>query len=876
MQMRLTQKIPILLLFTSLIILGFTSCKDEYIYDNKEPDFLGASIYDYLEQDGSFTYFLRLINDLNYREVLSRTGSKTLFPARDDAFERFFRNNIFGTQSYNDLSHAQKRIILNAGMVNMAYLSYMLSNVTRNSETPGAGEGLAIRRMASNTYLDSISFIRDEGLFAANAYWESFKTKGLYLIDNDQAPRIVHFTPANRFINGITAEDFAILNNGLTFSDNDIFINGIKIIQEDIICKNGYIHVMEDVLTPNKNMAQIIRDNGETDLFNHLMNKFALPYYSEGRSQEAHSYYDGSAPARPLIPQSDSIFIKRYMNDIDFTQDAEGNTLSNYGLLYFDPTDYAYSGGSEQDMGAMFVPSDQALNDYFNGDKGRYLKDVYGTWDNVPTTLLALFLKNHQKKSFITSLPHFWENLTDESSFKMNVSPGDIRKTYLGGNGAVYVTNTVFPPVDYQSVYASTMTAPNTKIMNWAIQERDEMKFYLYLRSMENMYNLIVPVDEAFDNYRDPISWASKIGAAREIWSFRYVPETNQVYADVYGSDEYGNKGAFLRELNASHQAIIRDRLFDIIDMHIVVGYKDKTSGAMTGYIDDGHTQYAQTKSGATLKITGGSDYMQMTGGGDMELNLPPAEIVVNQASGLKSNYPSENGKTYFIDRILQDPVKSVYTVMGEHSEFTAFFNLLKGDDRVYEYFSNAKDEDIIPIFDSKRMSSTSGLGYVVNSFNNFRYTVFVPTEAALNRAFAADDRLFTWDEIAAEEDYDLKKAKTLYLLEFLKYHFMDNSIYVDGRAFSGEKYETAARNSSNKFRKLTLSSAGNNLEIQGENVARVSQVMLSSGLYNLMSRDYIVNSASYMNATQIEASSRAVIHLIDEALKYEENNEEF
>ena len=64
------------------------SCKDDYIYDNQEPDFLGASIYNYLEEKGNFTLFLKVIDDLNYKEVLSKTGSKTLFVADDDAFKK--------------------------------------------------------------------------------------------------------------------------------------------------------------------------------------------------------------------------------------------------------------------------------------------------------------------------------------------------------------------------------------------------------------------------------------------------------------------------------------------------------------------------------------------------------------------------------------------------------------------------------------------------------------------------------------------------------------------------------------------------------------------------------------------------------------------
>ena len=101
----------------------------------------------------------------------------------------------------------------------------------------------------------------------------------------------------------------------------------------------------------------------------------------------------------------------------------------------------------------------------------------------------------------------------------------------------------------------------------------------------------------------------------------------------------------------------------------------------------------------------------------------------------------------------------------------------MQGDDRVFNYFKS--DKDIVPIFDMKKPSRSIGLGYVVNSFNNFRYTVFVPTKEALEKAFREDPNLFDWDEIYAEEDHDEKKKKTIYLLNFLKYHLMDNLAFV-------------------------------------------------------------------------------------------------
>lgn len=841
-----------------IIMAGTTGCSDTYDYEDKEPNFLGTSIYDYLKEQGNFSYYLRLVDDLNYQEVLSLTGSKTVFPANDEAWTRFFQNNSYGVSSYEQLSAAQKRCLFNSSMINMAYLSYMLANTATTGGT-SLNEGMALRRPTSLSFLDSVSYVNDDKQLSA-PFWTKYQDKGLYLLDDDGSNYMVHFTPQHTATNKIPESDLSLIL-GTDYSANDIYINGIKVTQSDITCKNGYVHVVEDVLTPTRNMSQIIAENGQTDLFNKLMNRFSAPYYDSSTDAAVHEYYNGSDAAHPAI--TDSVFVKDYFTELSF-YGPDDKDMTEYGLLYYSPSQNTYNGMT--DMGVMFVPTDEAMNEYFNSGKGRYLKDSYGSWDNVPTSLIALFVKNHQKKSLMSSLPSMWPTMNDESSFAMNVKESDVVRSIIGGNGVVFITNNVYPPVDYQCVYASVMTSKNAKIMNWALQDVD-MKFYLYLRSMENMYNLLVPTDEALQNYRDPISWA-KGKSQRQIWAFKYdETKTNPVTVDIYSVNDDGTKGSFLR--TETNTTLIRNRLNDICDRHIVVGNKDD-NGNMSGYIDSGNVQFAQTKGGSTIKISGNGDNLTVTGGGDIEQNVAPAKLVTEAGNTSPDRYDSDNGRTYFIDRVVQDPTNSVYTNLGAHPEFSKFFELLNGNDQVFNTFKDPQtqmsDAEIKEIFTLNTTESSSGLGYVVGSFNNFNYTVFVPTNDAVDAAFASDNELHTWDEIAEQSDLTIKRRWALHLVRFLRYHFMDNSIYIDGTSKSGS-YETAARGDDGKFQKLTINSDGQNITILNSNGKEMAKVQKTAGLYNLQSRDFIVDNKDYTKATQIIASSPSVIHLIDRAL---------
>ena len=300
----------------------------------------------------------------------------------------------------------------------------------------------------------------------------------------------------------------------------------------------------------------------------------------------------------------------------------------------------------------------------------------------------------------------------------------------------------------------------------------------------------------------------------------------------------------------------MRNRLYDICDRHIIVGTM-ADDGTMGGYVDDGSRHFYQSKGGSTIRVEGTQAQMTAQGGGDIEQQVAQARQL--------SRYDADNGRCYIIDRILQDPTNSVYTNLQSHPEFSRFFELLNGNDMVFRMFED--DAEIKSIFTLNRTSQSSGLGNVVSSFGNFQYTVLVPTNEAVDAAFASDPTLHTWDEIAEQmSNPTVLREWTVRLMRFLQYHFVDNSTYVDSQPFATLTYETAARSASGRFQKISIEGDGQNLTFT-DTQGHQAHVVKTPGLYNLQSRDFIVNSSDYRTATQMVSSSQSVIHLIDRAL---------
>jgi uncharacterized surface protein with fasciclin (FAS1) repeats len=331
-------------------------------------------------------------------------------------------------------------------------------------------------------------------------------------------------------------------------------------------------------------------------------------------------------------------------------------------LLPFNPGWNGYrSEALEADMAAMFVPTDEAMNNYFNSGIGAILKDRFGSWDNIPDDIILPFIKRHMRNSLRESVPSRFSKMVDSENYALPVQKGHIVSSFLASNGNVYITNEVYPPVDYISVYSPVLLSPNSKIMNWAINisqrsvDGTMFAFYkLYLNSLVSKYSLFIPTDEYFSKYIDPIAYGQEVSGVLKYW---YNEKTSTVNATVYKynktNDIVGDSVDVI-----TNSAFLQNRLWDLLDSHIVVG--DIESGK----------DYYITKANDIINVAGKGNSLIIKGGGD---------IARNSQTKVKTVFRQYNGSTYFLDKQIQPALRSVYKVLSDNPEFSMFFELLNG-----------------------------------------------------------------------------------------------------------------------------------------------------------------------------------------------------
>lgn len=851
----------------ALAALSFSACKDPYYYDDREPDWLGASIYDFLSHDGRFDYFCRIIDSCNYTSVLQRTGSKTMFVCTDSAFKAYFANNDDGIRCFEDFDRTMMNRIMEYAMVNDANLIELLSS------GPDYLYGQVMRRTTSLDPLDLVSFEKEEQLPdpTMNSYFAPYINKGMYLLNDNNSPYLVQFFQPQMDEKRITDEDFSILFNGATRKRGDAHLFDKKVVERDITCKNGYVHILDGLLLPQPNMAQFIREDDDLSTFNSLLDRYSAPYPLEGVTATYRELH-------PDFPMQDTLYERRYFSATGGATSAPngGGSISSDKLLLFNPGWNAYhrNAATTDDMAAMFVPSNEAMKQYFSPEgEGSFMFLRYKVWDSVPDDIAAMFVNSHMQYSFTASLPSKFNGLTNEDGDEMFIKPENVERARVTTNGAVYVVNRVFPPIDYVSVMAPVLVTADTRVFNYAVRNLD---FRIYLRSMESAYNpdvvppftFIVPRDGYLGSYIYPSAQGHSI---KEMLVFRYDETYGNIETWRYTYDEAtGQPGEYINKFSSEKETLdtrTQALINEIMDYHIIVDsiypgqeyYETKGKGFIRVVFDD-------PSDIRTAHFLGGGNMEQNMKWGHSNSWLDEKQVHDSYTVNTDTMYHLRNGNTYFVDGLMQQPLTSVYQALSKYNSFKEFFNDLRDVvDPKYAFFQN--------------VSGYSGLSMNISFYSAYHYTLYVPTNEAMQKAHAAG--LPTWDEIAATTDANLKTAKTEKLVNFLKYHFQDNSVFIKGKPVRSTRYETATKNAiTGKFYNLNVTQDGEDIYLV-PTVAQTNglekfvrepvKVRKDEGLYNIMCRDYFFSGKDIttVEASANDYSARTTIHQIDGYLNY-------
>ncbi|WP_294743857.1 hypothetical protein [uncultured Prevotella sp.] len=907
------------------------SCKDDDLILTGQPEWLGNSIYERLQDEGNYKYTLRLIDDLDLKEVLSHTGSKTLFVASDSAYDAWFSSNNWGVSKYEDLSEAKKKTLLKNSMINNAYLLELMSNGKAEGDAATPEWGRTMRRESSVELFDSV-YIMPLDSMPKVKYWDYVRKKGknIPLLKDATRPTMIHFLPAYLEYNKITLEDLQVLTNGKAQSINEAWVNGKKVtgsgdpsrkkIDYDVTCKNGYIQKVDGVIESSPNMAEIIRQDPSMSTWSHLLDRFSAPY----------RYLAGTREYNRIYNNEDTLYVLRYFSKRGFDPDRqtvvtytgtgtdnpidpEGNYVLPY--LKYDPAWNQYIDANEQndvhnDAGVMIVPSDKAMDEWWNG-AGKELQDEYHYLDSVPDEIIAKLINVNMLSTFSEAVPSKFDLVLNDAKEKLGIKPEDVKGAYMGCNGMVYKTEKVFTPAEFQSVAYPALAHVST--MNIIYQGGIEGQGFLpYLLSMDSKYGMLLPTNRAMFSYVDPGSYGmtslepdgngdSVTVEKPDIIEFTYNTVKKSVVAARYEGvvDANGNISKGTRkqaEISQSSKPNVISRLFDAMMDQLIIVMPDKTM-KVEDYVKQGYT-YFKTKGGALIRATfkdNNPDSLAFQGGWQLEHN--------NRMITAVQKYDKDNGRSYQLDsQVPMGAQTSLYLLLKKHPEFSGFLELVQND------YSDLLSTSMKGVDGNFNAGMTKQDSYNFRVFDNYNYTVFVPTNEAIQdlqnkKILPMEAELSRGDfsEATGEEPAvdSICKAEGWYSLytkplstksdsavvwnavvkairgvvtDFIRYHVQDNSVAIglarDPNAST--TFESMKRNpETGRYYPLYVNYDTNTMTVK-DAMGNPHSVKKDKGLYNLICREYWFKNATYGNNTQLSTANNAVVHQIDGVLMYE------
>lgn len=544
----------------------FIGCrKDAFDAYYGRPAGLASPIYQLLDSMGDFKYFLSCIDKAGYKNTLGSASSWTVFAPTDVAFQKFMSEN-----NISDTSKIDKKLAEQIVRISMVYDGERLEKLTDYFSAKGWVPGMAFRRRT--VYYD---FVEDETQVNGKIRKivnTNRNVNGLFVESDNNNKHLTFYFQDYMSNRRLGADDYNSFFSNSNFSGLNIQGANIDPKRNNIIAENGYIHVVDKVLLPEKNIDQYLKGNTQYSEFKSILDLFATYSYNASLSRKYEV----------LTGNKDSVFVKGYQ--------ALSFAPNNENYLKEDAND------AQTNSYSVTIPNNEAVRDYAKRvllkyyPSGTTLKDVF--YSN--SSILVEYINSHFYNTQLWSSEFATQRNVLGESTKLN--RGNVVESKQLSNGAFYGINASQQANVFHSVYGNVLLDPKYSFMRTAL-ERIGMTSTLKLPTLR--YMLILVSDNAlhdmgfsYDAYNtsDPIRYNGGNGSPemREILMAHIIPLENYPLPSLSGSGilesyagEYVKFNAMRMESSGTQDSIISKRTIQIDSISI----GNTQSGPLNGQV---------------------------------------------------------------------------------------------------------------------------------------------------------------------------------------------------------------------------------------------------------------------------------------------------
>ncbi len=433
---------PKIFLSMLLFLMLMVACDDL----NEDPHYtddggLEDPIYSVLNEKGDYSLYLQCVDKAGYKNVLNSSGYYTVFAPSDSAFESWLSEN--GYSSVDDISDDEAKKIIQYSIVFNSFSEATIDDAfVSDGETD---ENEAFRRKTlfyKGVFIDTVD-VDDLGVI---------KVVDInYVVDEDNIGTTPELDEDDNnykwipvFTSNYLSENSVSESDYLNFFPNSTFtgfnVAGAGVNESDILCENGYVHIVNKVIEPLRNLLDIIESKENYSTFANILEKYLVSY--------------------DIAPDD---FIDNY-NDYNNTT---GNVYcKSYPNLTFGPNtetiESSSSYGDDQITTlTAFVPDNDAVQTFFDE---KFLK-WYDSLDDMSSDLIADFINSHLFTAGV------WPSKFE--SWETKFTSADIEESEMASNGLFYGTNRVQESDYFFTVWGEINLNPDYSLFKQACEDNN-------------------------------------------------------------------------------------------------------------------------------------------------------------------------------------------------------------------------------------------------------------------------------------------------------------------------------------------------------------------------------------------------------------------
>lgn len=718
-----------LCLICTFLFIRCDDNKDEYF---DRPDWLDPPIYEVLQKEGRFGYYLQCVDRTEYANVLKGAALYTVFAPNDDAFALWLQES-----PYASVSEIPDDIVEKIVAYSIVYSKWEASRLAyRLTGGSYSADPEAFKRKTVNYTLpyrdDEIS---NEWVFDETTRGSiSFTTVDYQLQLRQQNYKYLPIYTSEYFnLKKLTEEDYN------TFYPNAVFtgknVQEGSIIKADILAENGIIHEVSRVNIPMDNIEKALKSDPLYSSYYGLLNyKTALNEYAFKSYIDASSFSTNQILEvfQKMLPFENitKIYIKCYPPTMGFSPVMENIFSDDDG-----------SNISEISGNTLFVPENGALDSYIQEKILKY----YANIKDVPETVLFTLINTHMATGLIwpslykESFNYTGEYLNGVGSGGNDFAGAGVLGKQMASNGFIYRINHVIKSRYFETVYSEVYLNPARTLINTAYS----------------------------DNLREELMKSPLNGYNSERWTLLNISD-NLLTEDGFGYDDLNSE--FTHKESGNITGGVTSRLQRLINMHIFPGLKNNT-------INSEITDFSVSPHGSV--IYDGWGFLVNYNGDMIRYKNNRLQAAGNIEDGsyvtvAKQTGEFNNGLVFSVDNLLQYSPR--VTKAGLTDAYTDL-PLWKYLDRARTENSNVKDfVDYVEVC-LKKLDSEELSGIKPELF----YTVLMPNNSAMTLARNAGylPALSSLKDPNTETNPDYVKHMAQATL-FLNAHFLQGQVFAD------------------------------------------------------------------------------------------------